>query len=163
MSFGPGTQRTLMLTAAWIFGAFLIVAAVFRSTDGSQKTLSVVAGLFAYVFLAAAAVILVRGWLRRGQDAGRAASRFVAVHPAVMAAVGRPVQVGAPEGEVPSGKGAAQANLVVPVSGPADSGQVDLVMARISRDWEVLSATLVVDGDRVRLAEGLAEATGDDD
>ena len=158
MSFGPGTQRTLMLTAAWIFGAFLIVAAVFRSTDGSQKTLSVVAGLFAYVFLAAA-VILVRGWLRRGQDAGRAASRFVAVHPAVMAAVGRPVQVGAPEGEVPSGKGAAQANLVVPVSGPADSGQVDLVMARISRDWEVLSATLVVDGDRVRLAE----AAGDDD
>jgi hypothetical protein len=71
--------------------------------------------------------------------------------------------VGAPEGEGPTGSGAAQANLVVPVSGPGDSGQVDLVMARIARDWEVLSATLVVDGDRVRLAEGLADATGDDD
>jgi hypothetical protein len=40
---------------------------------------------------------------------------------------------------------------------------VDLVMARIARDWEVLSATLVVDGDRVSLAEGLAEASADDE
>ncbi len=159
---GPGTQRTLMLTAAWIFGVFLVVAAVFRSVDGSQHTLSIVAGVFAYAFLAAAAVILLRGWRRRGQDAARAATRFVAEHPAVLSAVGRPAQVGAPEGEVPSGTGAAQANLVVPVSGPADSGQVDLVMARIARDWEVLSATLVVDGDRVRLAEGLSDNVDDD-
>lgn len=161
--FGAGTQRTLMLTAAWIFGAFLIVAAAFRSTGSSQETLGVVAGVFAYVFLAAAAAILFRGWRRRGQDAARAAIRFVEGHPAVVAAVGGPVQVGSPEGEVPSGTAAAQANLVVPVSGPADSGQVDLVMARIARDWEVLSATLVVDGDRVRLAEGFSEAAGGDD
>lgn len=161
--FGPGTQRTLMLTAAWIFGVFLVVAAVFRAKDGSQHTLSIVAGVFAYAFLAAAAFILLRGWRRRGKDAAGAATRFVAGHPAVPAAVGRPFEVGSPEGEVPSGTGAAQANLVVPVSGPADSGHVDLVMARIARDWEVLSATLVVDGDRVRLAEGLSEAMGDDD
>jgi hypothetical protein len=163
VSFGPGTYRTLMLTAAWIFGAFLIVAAVFRSSDGSQRTLGVIAGIFAYVFLAAAAVVLVRGWRRRGQDATRAATRFVAAHPAVLSAVGEPVEVGHPEGQVPSGSGAAQANLAVPVSGPQDSGQVDLVMARIARDWEVLSATLVVDGDRVSLAEGLAEASADDE
>jgi len=162
MSFGPGTQRTLMLTAAWIFGVFLIVAAVFRSMDGSQHTLSIVAGVFAYAFLAAAAVILFRGWRRRGTDAPRAATRFVEGHPAVASAVGRPVEVGSPEGEVPSGSGAAQANLVVPVSGPADSGQVDLVMARIARDWEVLSATLVVDGDRVRLGEGFSDTADDD-
>ena len=161
--FAAGTQRILMLTAAWLFGAFLVVAAVFRGTGSSQETLGVVAGVFAYVFLAAAAVILFRGWRRRGQDAARAAIRFVEGHPAVVSAVGSPVEVGDPEGEVPTGSGAAQANLVVPVSGPGDSGQVDLVMARIARDWEVLSATLVVDGDRVRLAEGLADATGDDD
>ena len=52
---------------------------------------------------------------------------------------------------------------MVPVSGPADSGHVDLVMARIARDWEVLSATLVVDGDRVQLAEGLTETPAEDD
>lgn len=161
--FGPGTQRTLMLAAAWIFGVFLVVAAVFRAQDDSQHTLGIVAGVFSYVFLAVAAVILFRGWRRRGQDAAGAATRFVEGHPAVLSAVGRPVEVGHPEGEVPSGTGAAQANLVVPVSGPADSGHVDLVMARIARDWEVLSATLVVDGDRVRLAEGLSDATGDDD
>lgn len=163
MSVGPGTYRRLMLAAAWIFGAFLVVAAVFRAQDLSQHTLSIVAGGFAYGFLAVAVVILWLGWRARGTDAAAAASRFVAAHPAVLSAVGRPVQVGRPEGEVPSGSGAAQANLVVPVSGPADSGQVDLVMARIARDWEVLSATLVVDGDRVRLAEGLADADGDDD
>lgn len=161
--FGPGTQRTLMLTAAWIFGVFLIVAAVFRAKDGSQHTLSIVAGVFAYLFLAAAAVILFRGWRRRGQDASGAAVRFVEGHPAVLTAVGMPVEVGSPEGEVPTGTGAAQANLVVPVSGPADSGHVNLVMARIARDWEVLSATLVVDGDQVRLAEGLSDTVGDDD
>ena len=162
MSFGSGTYRTLMLAAAWIFGAFLVVAAVFRSTDASQKTLSVLAGACAYVFLAAAAVILLRGWRRRGRDAAGAAKRFVTNHPGVLSAVGRPIEVGEPGGEVPAGTGAAQANLVVPVSGPADAGQVDLVMARIARDWEVLSATLVVDGDRVRLAEGFSETSGDE-
>jgi hypothetical protein len=81
----------------------------------------------------------------------------------VLAAVGAPAEVSSPEGEVPTGTGAAQANLVVPVSGPVDSGHVDLVMARIARDWEVLSATLVVDGDRVKLAEGLTETPAEDD
>ncbi len=162
MRFAPGTQRALMLAAAWIFGAFLIVAAVFRTTDSSQTTLSVVAGAFAYLFLAVAAVILVRGWLRRGGDAAQAATRFVAAHAAVQAAVGRPVLVGRPQGEVPSGSGAAQANLAVPVSGPVDEGSVDLVMARLEREWEVLTATLIVDGDRVPLAGGLA-ATSDED
>jgi Cytochrome oxidase complex assembly protein 1 len=81
----------------------------------------------------------------------------------VASAVGRPVAAGEPEGEGPAGGGAAQANLRVPVSGPADEGRVDLVMARVAREWEVLSATLVVDGDRVRLAEGFAESSVDDD
>jgi hypothetical protein len=40
---------------------------------------------------------------------------------------------------------------------------VDLVMARLARHWEVLSATLLVDGDRVRLAEGPREAFTEDD
>lgn len=163
MSFGPGTQRTLMLAAAWMFGLFFVVAAVFRGLDASQDTLAVVAGVFAYAFIAMAAFILLRGWRRRGRDAAGAASRFVEGHPAVLAAVGSPAEVGSPEGEIPAGTGAAQANLVVPVSGPADSGHVDLVMARIGRDWEVLSATLVVDGDRVRLAEGLTETPAEDD
>jgi hypothetical protein len=163
MSFGPGTQRTLLLAAAWMFGLFFVVAAVFRGLDASQDTLAVVAGVFAYAFIAVAAVILFRGWRRRGRDAAGTATRFVEGHPAVSAAVGSPAEVGDPEGEVPAGTGAAQANLVVPVSGPADSGHVDLVMARIARDWEVLSATLVVDGDRVKLAEGLTETTAEDD
>ena len=159
----PGTQRRLMLTAAWIFGIFLVVAFVFRRLDESQETLGVVAGIAAYIFLAAAAFILWRGWRHGSQDAGATAKRFVAGHPGVASAVGEPVDVGEPEGEVPSGSGAAQANLAVPVSGPEDEGRVDLVMARIARHWEVLSATLLVDGDRVRLAEGLGEASGDDD
>lgn len=156
MTLRPGTQRTLMIAAAWIFGAFLIVAAVFRAQDGSQKTLSVVAGFFAWGFLAVAGVILIRGWRGRGKGAESAALRFVRDHPVVCAAVGSPVEVGEAKGEIPSGSGAAQANLAVPVVGPVDSGRVDLVMARISRDWEVLSATLVVGGDRVKLSEAPA-------
>ena len=159
----PGTQRRLMLTAAWLFGIFLVIAFVFRRLDASQETLGAIAGIAAYVFLAAAIFILWRGWRLGNQDAGAAARRFVSGHPGVAAAVGDPVEVGEPEGEVPSGSGAAQANLVVPVSGMQDEGRVDLVMARIGRHWEVLSATLLVDGDRVRLAEGLSESSTDDD
>jgi Cytochrome oxidase complex assembly protein 1 len=161
--FAPGTQRRLMLTAAWLFGAFLVAAFVFRRMDISEDTDAVLAGITAYVFLVAAAFILFVGWRRRGRDAAMAATRFVERHPSVPQAVGRPASVGDPEGDVPSGKGPAQANLVVPVSGPVDEGQVDLVMARMSRSWEVLSATLVVDGDRVSLAEGLADTASDDD
>jgi hypothetical protein len=163
VNLAPGTYRALMITAAWLFGIFLVVAFVFRRVDGSQETLSVIAGVTAWVFLVAAAVILFRGWRGRGTDAVGAATRYVQGHPSVLRAVGRPLEVGAPEGEVPGGVGPAQMNLVVPVSGPADEGQVDLVMARLGRDWEVLSATLVVDGDRVPLAGGIGEAPADDD
>jgi hypothetical protein len=120
-------------------------------------------GVFAYGFLTAVVAILVMGWRRRGRDAAGTAERFVARHPAVLTSVGRPVRVGRPEGEVPSGSGAAQANLIVPVGGPKGDGRVDLVMARLARQWEVLSATLVVDGDRVRLAEGPTESRSEDD
>ena len=159
----PGTQRTLLITAAWIFGVFLVIAFVFRRLDASQETLGVVAGIAAYVFLAAAVFILWRGWRWGSRDAGATATRFVVHHPGVISAVGEPLDVGEPEGEIPTGSGAAQANLAVPVYGPDDEGRVDLVMARIARHWEVLSATLVVDGDRVRLAEGHGESSGTDD
>jgi hypothetical protein len=162
MSFGPGTYRALMVTAGWLFGIFLLVAFAFRRTGASQETLSVIAGVTAWVFLVIAAVILVRGWRRRGTDAVGAATRYVGAHPAVARAVGRPVHVGTPESEHAGGDGAAQLNLVVPVSGPADEGEVDLVMARLAREWEVLSATLVVDGDRVPLAGGAGEVSADD-
>jgi hypothetical protein len=157
------TQRTILLAGAGLFGVFLLVAFGFRRAGVSQATLSIVGGVLAYLFLATVVAILVIGWRRRGGDAARAAERFVVRHPAVVESVGRPLEVGRPEGQVPSGRGAAQANLVVPVSGPAGTGRVDLVMARLARHWEVLSATLLVDGDRVRLAEGPNEAFSDDD
>jgi hypothetical protein len=158
----PGTQRLLMITAAWIFGVFLVIAFTFRRLDASQETLGVIAGISAYVFLAAAVLILWRGWLRGSRDAGATARRYAQGHPAVVDALGEPVEADPPEGEIPSGSGAAQANLTVPVRGPEGEGRVDLVMARIARHWEVLSATLVVDGGQVRLAEGLADGREDD-
>jgi hypothetical protein len=158
----PGTQRQLMITAACIFAVFLVIAFTFRRLDASQETLGVIAGISAYVFLAAAAFILWRGWRRGGRDAAATARRYAEGHPAVVDALGEPVEADAPEGEIPSGSGAAQANLTVPVRGPEGEGRVDLVMARIARNWEVLSATLVVEGGRVRLAEGLADAREDD-
>lgn len=163
MRLPSGTSRKVLIVGAVLFGAFAIVAFTFRRTGVSQETLSIVGGVFAYVFLAAVAWIVVASWRRRGRDAAGAAERFVARHPAVLEWVGHPVDVGRPEGEVPSGSGPAQANLMVPIGGPDGVGRVDLVMARLSRQWEVLSATLVVDGDRVRLAEGPAEGRSDDD
>ncbi|HEX2504025.1 MAG TPA: cytochrome c oxidase assembly factor Coa1 family protein [Miltoncostaeaceae bacterium] len=163
MAASRRTQRTILLIGAVLFGVFFLVAFGFRRAGISQEALSIVGGVLAYAFLAAVVAILVLARRRRGGDAAVAAERFVGHHPAVVESVGRPLQVGRPEGEVPSGRGAAQANLMVPVSGPEGTGMVDLVMARIARHWEVLSATLLVDGDRVRLAEGPGEALSEDD
>jgi hypothetical protein len=117
MSFGPGTQRILLLTAAGFFGVFFVIAFVFRRMDVSQDTLSIVGGVFAYVFIVAAAVILLRGWRRRGMDVQRPIAGFLADHPTVVGAVGHPVSVGSPAGQVPTGTGAPQPALGGAVGG----------------------------------------------
>ncbi len=158
-----GTQRTLMLVAGVLFGLFLVVAFVFRRLDISQETLSIVGGVMAYLFLAVVAVGVWRGWRRSRRQPGAAARRYVSRHPAVAEVVGSPVDVGPPEGDVSAAGGrAAQANLAVPVSGPEGEARVDLVMARIAREWEVLSGTLVADGERVPLVAGPPEGAADD-
>ena len=142
-----------MLTAAVIFGLFGIIALVFRGMDVSQESLSIVGGIAAYLFLAAVAVILLRAWRVRGTDAAEEAVAFVRTHPLVIAAVGVPPNVGEPAGEVPTGAGAAPANRDIVVSGPDGLARVDLVMARMGRRWEVVSATLVSEGQHVSLRE----------
>ena len=158
-----GAQRTLVLVAGVLFGGFAVVAFVFRRQHISDETLSIVGGVMAYAFLALVVVVLWRSWRRARRQPGAAARRYVSRHPAVAEVVGSPVHVGEPEGDVPTGAGtAAQANLAVPVSGPDGEAQVDLVMARIAREWEVLSGTLVADGERVPLAAGPPEGAVDD-
>lgn len=157
MSFGPGVQRTIMLTAATLFGIFFVIAFVVRRTDASQDVVSIAGGVLAYVFLVAVALILLRGWRRRGQDVERPIGAFLADHPTVLEAVGRPVSVGTPRGQVPTGTGPGQANLTVPVSGPGGRADVDLVLARLERRWEILSAALVRDGSRLPLSGGVPE------
>lgn len=147
-------QRAILLTAAVIFGAFGITAFVFRRMDVSQETLSIVGGVAAYVFLAAVVVIMLRAWRVRGTDPAEEAVAFVRRHPLVIAAVGVPPSVGEPVGEIPADARASQANLDVVVSGPDGLARVDLVMARIGRRWEVVSATLVSEGESVSLREG---------
>jgi hypothetical protein len=154
---GASTQRALLLTAAVIFGLFGITAFVFRRMDVSQETLSIVGGLAAYLFLVVAVVIMVRAWRLKGTDAAVEAVEFVRRHPRVAAAVGTPPTIGEPDGEVPGGTGPAQANLDLVVSGPDGIARVDLVMARLGRRWEVLTATLVSEGERVSLRDGPGE------
>lgn len=150
----PFPQRTLMLGAAVIFGAFGITALVFRFNDLSDETLSIIAGVAAYIFLVYAAVIVFRWWRARSRDVAGAVQGFVRQHPLVISAVGAPLSVGTPEGDIPAGSGPAQANLDVVVSGPEGLARVDLVMVRMGRRWEVLTATLVSDGERLPLREG---------
>ena len=158
-----GVQRRILLIGAFLFGAFAIVAFVFRRLDVSQQTLSIVGGAFAYVFLMAVAIIVIGGYRRRARDAAAIAASFVERHPAVLSAVGRPMRVGRPEGQVPPGKAPAQANLDVLVTGPEGVAKVDLVMARLARRWEVLSATLLHDGERVPLRKGPLDTSSVED
>ncbi|MEQ8834557.1 MAG: cytochrome c oxidase assembly factor Coa1 family protein [Miltoncostaeaceae bacterium] len=151
-------QRQIMLTAAVIFGAFGITALVFNQTGVSRQTLSLVGGAAAYLFLAAVVVIMLRAWRVKGRDPVDEAIAFVRRHPRVAATVGHPANVGHPEGEIPGGSGDAQANLDVVVSGPDGLARVDLVMVRMGRRWEVLSATLTSEGECVSLREGPVES-----
>lgn len=146
-------QSTLLLGAAAIFGVFGVVALVFRVNDYSDDTLSMIAGAAAYVFLVFAAVVVLRWWRARSADVTGAVNDFVRQHPLVVSAVGAPVSVGTPEGEMPAGAGPAQANVDVVVSGPEGLARVDLVMVRMGRRWEVVGATLLSDGERLPLRE----------
>lgn len=157
MSIPPSVQRTLLLSAAVLFGVFFLVAFVFRRLDVDQGVLSIVGGVFAYGFLLAVGLVLYRSWRRRGEDVEGPIGALLRRHPTVIRMVGRPVRIGTPEGQVPSGAGAGQANLSVPVSGPGGGARVDLVMARLGRRWEVLSAALVQDGTRVPLEAAAPE------
>jgi len=153
----PFPQRHLLLGAAVVFGAFGAIALVARFNGMSDSTLSVVAGICAYAFLAYALGLVVWWWRRRSRGIAGLVEDFVRHQPAVLAAVGSPVSVGPPGGDIPAGRGPAQANIDVVVSGPDGLARVDLVMARIGSRWEVLSATLVSDGARVPLRGGPAE------
>ena len=84
-------------------------------------------------------------------------------HPAVAARSASRSRSGSPRGTSPPGAAPAQANLDGPGVRAGRNARVDLVMARLGRRWEVLSATLLVDGDRVRLAEGPTEALSEDE
>jgi len=64
-----GPLRVILLIGAILFGAFAVVAFVFRRLDVSQEALSVVGGVLAYAFLVAVAVVLVVHWRRRRSGA----------------------------------------------------------------------------------------------
>jgi hypothetical protein len=141
--------RRLLLLAAVLLGVFAVAAFVFRRADVSQATQSIVGGALAYAFIVGAATLWVLDRRRRQGLSERRVVRYLAEHPRVQSAVGRPVRVGAPTGDL-RGK-AGQVNLSVPVSGPLGEAVAHLVMARLDSAWEVLAADLVVDGERVPL------------
>jgi Cytochrome oxidase complex assembly protein 1 len=145
------TARLVALLGAVYFGAFAVVAFVFQRLDVSQATLSIVGGALAYAFLVSVAV----GWLvQRRRAAGvsqRRVARYLMEHPRVAQTLGKPVRVGAPQGDARLGRGAGQANLEVPVRGPMGEATAELVMAKLGQHWEVLSGELVLDGERVSL------------
>jgi hypothetical protein len=144
--------KVLLLTAAVMFAGFEIVAFTFRRTDVAEDRLSLIGGVMAYVFLAFAAVVVGHALLsRRRIQAERLITGYLQSHPVVLDALGRPVRAEPPTEAL--GAKAGQANLDVPVTGPLGAGTAHLVLARLGGAWEVLSAHLVVDGERLALSE----------
>jgi hypothetical protein len=141
--------RALTIGAAVMFGAFFIAAAVATAAAGRDGA-SVVAGVMAYAYLAFAAVVVGRHLLRRPKGAERAVRTYLSRQPAMGSHIGEPVQVTLPR--LPAADGPGQANISVEVSGPLGTGTVEMSIARLGREWEVLQAILVTDGTRVPLA-----------
>jgi len=144
----PG--RLVVLTGAVVFAAFLLVAVVLGQAGVGQQRLSLIGGLLAYGYIAFAAAVAVRAWRARPSRAQRAVHRYLSEHPAVVTWFGTPLRLDMPNQPDPGGPG--QANVTVGVAGPLGEASAEVVLARLNRDWEVLRAVLVMDGERVPLA-----------
>jgi hypothetical protein len=131
-----------------MFGVFFIAAAVATGYAGRDGA-SVVAGVMSYGYLMYAAVIVGHRYLRRPRGAERAVRAYLEHHPAMSSWIGRPVRVEAPDMPGPDGPGTA--SVTVAVSGPVGRGTVEMNLARLNREWEVLDAVLLTDGERVPL------------
>jgi hypothetical protein len=144
--------RPLLILGGVFFGAFAVVAFTFQRLDISQETLSIVGGALAYGFLASVVALWVVHRRRRRGLSDRILVEYLAEHPRVQQTVGRPVEVGSPDGDVHlEAKGGGTATLRVPVAGPIADATADLVVAKLDAHWEVLGGELEVDGERVPL------------
>jgi len=141
--------RALSLGAAVMFGVFFIAAAVATGYHGREGA-SVVAGVLSYVYLMFAVVIVGHWFVTRPRGAERAVKAYLVHHPAMASWIGEPLRVEAPP--MPGSDGPGTASVTLQVSGPVGSGTVEMNLARLGRDWEVLDAVLLTDGERVPLA-----------
>jgi Cytochrome oxidase complex assembly protein 1 len=143
----PG--RTITLVGASMMGVFFIVAFIFRRVGVSQDTLTIVAGTFAYGFLAFALVVGVLAWRRRPGGIEQAVSAYLSRNRTMVDLLGEPLVVAVPTAMADSEQAeGAQVNVAAVVSGPRGAADADLVLARLGRRWEVLDATVEHDGER---------------
>ena len=140
--------RALTMGAAVMFGVFFIAAAIATGYAGRDGA-SVVAGVLAYAYLLYAAILVGNHLLKRPKGAERAVRVYLERHPAMGAWIGEPVKVALPS--LPAVDGPGTVPVTAEVSGPLGSGTVEMNLARLGREWEVLDAVLVTDGERVPL------------
>jgi Cytochrome oxidase complex assembly protein 1 len=147
----PG--RTITLTGAWVFGIYFVIAFTFRRFGVSQDTLTIVAGVLAYAFLAFVLVVGLIAWRRRPGGVEQAVSGYLEGHPTVTGLLGEPIEVAVPT-SVAQAKAVdgGQVNVSAVVSGPRGNADADLVLARLGRRWEVLDGSVEHDGERHALS-----------
>lgn len=143
------------LVGAVIFAVYAFVALAVEGRPDSERVLSQVAGISAYVFLAAALALYFNAWRRRPGPADRLVSRYLIENTVVADWLGQPVKVLIPE-RIADGKSsdAVQMPVIAGVEGPLGRGEAHLTLARVSGTWEVLQAELVRNGDVVSLSAG---------
>ncbi|MGI9538827.1 MAG: cytochrome c oxidase assembly factor Coa1 family protein [Miltoncostaeaceae bacterium] len=142
-------SRRIALGGAVLFGLFAIAWIVVNRSGGSRDDLNLVAGVLVYAFLAFVAVVTFLAWRGRGDSPRGGVEGYLQHHPRVIESVGEPVEVRMPPGA--TGRGHGQANVVAEVAGPRGEARAELALARLGREWEVLSGTLLAEGRRVEL------------
>ena len=147
--------QAVALVGAAIFAIYAFVTLAFEGRPNSQGVLGDLAGIAAYVILAAALVLYFNAWRRRQGPAARLVTRYLTQNTVVVDWLGQPVKVTIPERIAP-GKSAdaVQMRVTANVEGPLGRGEAHLTLARVSGTWEVLQAELARDGDVVSLSAG---------
>ncbi len=147
--------QAVALVGAVVFAIYAFVALAFVGRPNSQGVLDDLAGIAAYVILAAALALYFNAWRRRQGPAARLVTQYLTQNTVVGDWLGQPIKVTIPE-RLPGGNSsdAVQMPVTANVEGPLGRGEAHLTLARVSGTWEVLQAELARDGDVVSLSAG---------
>lgn len=136
-----------------MFGVFAIVAFTLRRLNVDPGVTDVIAGLFAWVFLVVAAVILIYGWYTRERRAiARKGLEYLLTHEHVTRVLGSPARGAVARTDLIQERGKPdEYSVECRLRGPLDSGRGTLLMRPDGDEWAPANASFTASDEVPRI------------